>query len=318
MRNRVSRGLITLTTVLSLLLVYPTSTASADTISSGDRYCSMYVNNIGFGAYCSSADPYVPGKNYPPPPTWRERIGNNIFIPCRDYPIPNGVHLGDPPPGKTWVLRVTIEDFDLDKVNGGNKVHLERAIVPVTDAEKDQCPTRDYMNSFWRKFDSIYPPPALQVKPTYTPRVNIPAYFSLTKDTSWVIQDAKTSSSLEEMDSAYWDATHNLTMRALVTSMKVDPGDGTPPFECAMGVGKLDANYDDYDDKSDPFHQMSTCSHKYKKSSASQPDGMYTVKLTITWTVAYWTAAPNWIDVGTAEVHAVQRLPVQEVESIGG
>jgi hypothetical protein len=121
-----------------------------------------------------------------------------------------------------------------------------------------------------------------------------------------------------ELDSAFYDPTHNLTMRGLVTVMEVDPGDGTPPFYCLMGAGKVDDADDGYDGTNDPFHQMSTCSHKYTKSSASQPDGMYTVKLTITWTVDYWKGGPVWNPVGEAQIHAVQRLPVQEVEAIGG
>jgi hypothetical protein len=64
---------------------------------------------------------------------------------------------------------------------------------------------------------------------------------------------------------------------------------------------------------------MSTCKHIYERSSANQPDGMYTVKLTITWEVSYWVGqATGWNKIGTADVHAVQRLPVQEVEAIGG
>jgi len=315
MRNRVSRGLITLTTVLALLLVYPASTASADTITAGNKVCSMYVNAVGFGAFCSSGEAYFPGGEAPPPPTWKEKLGNNVFIPCRDFPIPAGINLGKAPAGKTWVLRVTIADYDLNTYNGGDKVHLERAIVPVSGQERDQCVQQPYMDEFWATFASTYPPPALQVKPTYTPRVNIPAYFSLTRDSSMIL---KNDPEKGDVDSAYFDPSHNLTMRGLVTSMLVDPGDGTPPFTCAMGVGKVDDNFDGYDEKSDPFHQMSTCSHKYTRSSANQPDGMYSVKLTITWTVSYWTGQPKWNDIGTAQIHAIQRLPVQEVEAIGG
>ncbi|GAA0945920.1 hypothetical protein GCM10009554_41230 [Kribbella koreensis] len=312
MRNRVSRGLITLTTVLALLGVYPASTASAETISEGDRVCSMYVNSIGFGAFCSSGAAYFGGS---PPPTWKARLGNNIFIPCRDFDIPKGIKLGPAPDGKTWVLRVTIEDYDLNTVNGGENVHLERAIVPVSGDERNQCRDEDYMDPFWAEFASTYPDPALQVMPTYTPRVNVPAYFSLTRESSMILKNEQGD---PELNSAFYDATHNLTMRGLVTSMVVDPGDGTEPFTCLMGVGKKDDNDDGYDGTNDPFHQMSTCSHKYAKSSASQPDGMYTVKLTITWSVDYWKGGPTWNPVGQAEIHAVQRLPVQEVQAIGG
>jgi hypothetical protein len=309
MRNRVSRGLITLTTVVALLVVYPTTTASADTITSGDRVCSMYVNSVGFGAFCSSGEASAGG----PVPTWKQRLNNNIFIPCRDFDIPKGIHLGPPPDGKKWVLRVTIEDYNLNAVDGGEAVHLERAIVPIGPDEENQCPARGYMDVFWKQFSSTYPDPALQVRPTYIPRVNIPTYFSLTRETSVIFKNQLGSA---DLNSALYNQSFNLTMRGLVTQMKVDPGDGSPPFICAMGVAK--EGDDGYDETSDPFHQMSTCSHKYTRSSASQPDGMYTVKLTITWTVDYWKGGPNWNKVGTAEVHAVQRLPVQEVEAIGG
>jgi hypothetical protein len=47
---------------------------------------------------------------------------------------------------------------------------------------------------------------------------------------------------------------------------------------------------------------------------------MYTVKLTITWEVSYWIGKDQggWHTIGQANVNAVQRLPVQEVEAIGG
>jgi hypothetical protein len=44
---------------------------------------------------------------------------------------------------------------------------------------------------------------------------------------------------------------------------------------------------------------------------------MYTVKLTITWAVSYWVGG-GWQEIGRANVNAVQRLPVQEVQAIGG
>jgi hypothetical protein len=61
------------------------------------------------------------------------------------------------------------------------------------------------------------------------------------------------------------------------------------------------------------------CKHVYKRSSAKEPDGMYTVKLTIYWEVSYWrTLTHTWKTIGTYPVTAVQRLPVQEVQTIGG
>jgi hypothetical protein len=47
---------------------------------------------------------------------------------------------------------------------------------------------------------------------------------------------------------------------------------------------------------------------------------MYTVKLTITWEVSYWIGrdAGGWKPIGQANVTAVQRLPVQEAQAIGG
>jgi hypothetical protein len=312
MHNRVGRGLVVLSTVLALLMAVPATTASADTIQTGNKVCSMYVNSIGFGAYCSSGQAYL--GDGPPPQTWREKLHGRPFIPCRDFDIPKGVHLPQAPEGKTWVLRITISDYDLNTYNGGDKAHLERAYVPVDQAERDQCPFPDYMEQFWWRFESTYPPPALQVMPTYTPRVNVPAYFSLTRDTSYIL---KNTGAPAELNSGFYDQTHNLTMRGLVTQMKIDPGDGTRPFTCLMGETPLD-DADGYDETQDPFHQMSTCKHIYKRSSANQPDGMYTVKLTITWEVSYWIGQPAWKPIGTADVHAVQRLPVQEVQAIGG
>lgn len=317
MHNRVGRGLLVLSAVLALLMAVPATTASADTIQTGNRVCSMYVNSIGFGAYCSSGQAYV--GNGAPPPTWRDRLRGRPFIPCRDFDIPKGIRLPQAPEGKSWVLRVTITDYTLDSYNGGPKAHLERAYVPVNDRERAQCPYPNYMEQFWWQFDSTYPDPALQVMPTYTPRVNVPAYFSLTKDSAMVLKNDPDALPPEELDSGYYDQTHNLTMRGMVVEMTIDPGDDTGKFKCLMGATPMD-DADGYDETKDPYNQMSTCKHIYKRSSANQPDGMYTVRLTITWEVSYWIGkeAGGWHPIGRANVHAVQRLPVQEVEAIGG
>jgi hypothetical protein len=314
MCNRVGRGLIALGTVLTLL-IFPGAHAVADgdtTVQKGTRSCSMYVNALGFGAWCSNGQvTYGSGQ---PIPTWKERLGNNVFIPCRDMEVPKGIALPPSPKGKDWVLRLTIVDYNLDSTDGGGKVHIERAIVPVGPEEKDQCPATGYMSAFWDELHNSYPDPVLQIKPTYTPRVNVPAYFSLTPDSSYILHNQAGTDPAQDM---YWGGDHDLAMRGLVGKMVVDPGDGTPPFTCPMGVVPV-GDTDGYDETSDPFTQMSTCRHIYTKSSASQPDGMYTVKLTITWDVSYWTGQPDWNPLGSAEVHAVQRLPVQEVQAIGG
>ncbi|WP_433157514.1 hypothetical protein [Kribbella sp. CA-247076] len=310
MHNRVGRGLVVLSAVLALVMAAPATTATADTIHTGNTVCSMYVNSVGFGAYCSSGQPYLGTGS--PPPTWRDRLNGRPFIPCRDFDIPDGIRLPQAPEGKKWVLRITITDYKLDTYNGGPDAHLERAYVPVNAAEEAQCPQPDYMDYFWYTFRSTYPAPALVVKPTFTPRVNVPAFFSLTKESS---EQLKTTGEL----SGYFDPTHNLTMRGMVVKMTVDPGDGTAPFTCKMGMTPAD-DPDGYDETKDPSEQISTCKHTYKKSSASQPDGMYAVKLTITWEVSYWIGRDRggWHRIGEANVNAVQRLPVQEVQAIGG
>ena len=95
--------------------------------------------------------------------------------------------------------------------------------MPVGPDERDQCPTRGYMDRFWWTFDDSCPDPALQVKPTYIPRVNVPAYFSLTRDSSFIL---KNTGAPANMNSGFYDSSHNLTMRALVSQMTIDPGDG--------------------------------------------------------------------------------------------
>ncbi|HWD81830.1 MAG TPA: hypothetical protein VG497_23200 [Kribbella sp.] len=311
MHNRVGRTLLALSAVLALLVAGPVTTAAADTITAGNSVCTMYMNSIGFGSYCSSGKAYV-DPTLPPPPTWRERLDGKPFIPCRDFDIPPGIKLPQAPDGKKWVLRVTITDYDLNTTNGGNKAHLERAYMPVDAAEEAQCPFPDYMKFFWYRFQTNYPDPALQIMPTFTPRVNVPAYFTLTHDSSEVYETDGTTSS-------YYSPGHNLTMRGMVVKLTIDPGDGTAPFECKTGVTPLD-NPTGYDPTKDPYNQINPCKHIYTRSSASQPDGMYTVKLTITWEVSYWIGKDQggWHSIGKADVHAVQRLPVQEVEAIGG
>jgi hypothetical protein len=314
MHNRVGRSLLVLSAVLALVTVAPVTTATADTIQTGNSVCSMYVNSVGFGAYCSSGNAYIPRiVPAPPPPTWRDKLDGRPFVPCRDFDIPKGIRLPKAPDGKEWVMRITITDYELDTYNGGPKAHLERAYVPVDAQDRAQCPFPDYMAQFWRPFKGVYPPPALQVMPTYTPRVNVPAFFTLTPDSSTVTTD--NSGSL----SGLYDDRHNLSMRGMIVEMVVDPGDNTGTFKCPVGVTPLD-DPDGYDQTQDPYHQMNPCKHVYKKSSASQPDKMYTVKLTITWEVSYWIGkdAGGWKPIGQANVTAVQRLPVQEAQAIGG
>ncbi|TDU86498.1 hypothetical protein EV138_0007 [Kribbella voronezhensis] len=309
MRNRVARGFIALSTVLGLLIAMPSSLATADTVHSGDRVCSMYANSVGFGAYCSNGQV----SDGPAPPPWKDRLQpGQVFVPCRDFEVPKGIKLPDPPEGKQWVLRLTIVQYDLNSNFGGVNAHLERAIVPVSEEERKQCMGKGtYMDKFWTYFDESYPDPVLQVNPTYTPRVNIPAYFTLTPESSYVLKNFGT-----DLDIANYAPGERLTMRALVSQIEIDPGDGTGKFTCLGGV--LPVGSDGYDETKDPFHQVNPCSHVYKRSSASQPDGMYTVKLTITWQVDYWRNNQDWKNVDHAKVHAVQRLPVQEVQAIGG
>jgi hypothetical protein len=320
MHNRVGRGLLVLSAVLALLMAVPAATATADTIQTGNRVCSMYVNSIGFGAYCSSGVAYVSNQVPPvPPPTWREKLNGRPFVPCRDFEIPKGIRLPQAPEGKTWVMRITITDYKLDTYNGGPDAHLERAYVAVDAAERAQCPFPDYMQQFWWRFEGTYPPPALQIMPTYTPRVNVPAYFTLTPDSSMLVKSDTRKYTPAEMTSGMFDDKHNLTMRGMVVQMVIDPGDNTGTFTCPVGVTPLD-DPDGYDQTQDPDHQINPCKHVYKRSSANQPDGMYTVKLTITWEVSYWIGkdAGGWKPIGRANVTAVQRLPVQEVQAIGG
>jgi hypothetical protein len=294
-------------------MAMPDSTAVAGngTAYVGDRVCSMYVNSTGFGAYCTNATGRDGTGRLK---SWRELMNGPVFIPCRDYPVPDGITLPAPPEGKVWKLRLTIVDYDLSQVDGGDHVHVERAIVPLSEAELGQCPEVGYMDIFWNKFQNRYPEPVLLVNPTYTPRVNVPAFFDLHRDSSYLFNDGTKPD--QNLDSLPYRNGHNLTMRGVVALMTVDPGDGSKPFPCLMGVSKI--GDDGYDKGSDPFDQTSMCKHVYKRSSANQPDGMYTVKLTIHWQVDYWLVGEGWKYAGEADVHAVQRLPVQEVQAIGG
>jgi hypothetical protein len=304
MRNRMGRGVIALSTVLALLVATAPG-ARAETVHFPVRTCNMYVNSNGFGAYCGS------GTAYTDVSSWRQLLGNRPFIPCKDFPVPPGVTLGPPPEGKEWVLRLTIVDYNLDTIAppGGRRAHVERAIVPVGQAERNQCPEPDYMETFWTRFDEGYPDPVLQVNPTFTPRVNIPAYFDLAPDSAYIQKESKFA--------VFALGRDHLTMRGVVGRIQVDPGDGSPVVDCLGGVAPL--GKDSYDKTKDPFHQISNCKHVYKRSSASQPDGMYTVKLKIFWDVSYWhTNTDSWHYLGSAEVDAVQRLPVQEVQAVGG
>jgi hypothetical protein len=120
MRNRMSRGVIALSTVLALLVAAAPG-ARAETVHFPVRTCNMYVNSNGFGAYCGS------GTAYTDVSSWRQLLGNRPFIPCKNFPVPPGVTLAPPPEGKEWVLRLTIVDYNLDTIAppGGRRDGVE-------------------------------------------------------------------------------------------------------------------------------------------------------------------------------------------------
>jgi hypothetical protein len=286
------------------------STPRTATTTHGDQRCTYYANSSGFGSWCGGAQ--VGG----PPPTWRQRLrGHWPFIPCLNYEIPHGVILPAPPEGKQWILRVWIRDYNLDRADGGPDVHLEHEIVAVTQDEYNQCRSRDYMEQFWQFFYKTYPTPILVVKPTYIPRVNSPAFFSLGQDTT---HDPPTESAYIEVtqDSRRWNGHQSVTMSARVTRLVVTPDDGTGSFTCTDVT-----EYDEYDATKPPTEQTASCKHTFTRSSASKPDGMYTLNISAFWQVRYClygNGTCDWRDLGTWEVKSVQKLPVQEVQGIGG
>lgn len=287
-----------------------TGTSTATSIT-GNYRCTYYANSSGFGSWCGGAQ--LGGG---PPPTWRDRLGAHWpFVPCLNYPIPPGVVLPPAPDGKEWVLRVWIRDYDLDTADGGDDVHLEHEIVAVTQEQKGRCAERDYMAQFWQFFYKTYPTPVLVVKPTYVPRVNSPAFFSLGMDTTKT--PPVPSDKIEvSQDSRRWNGHQGVTMSARVTRLEVTPDDGTGMFTCTDVT-----EFDEYDETKPPSEQTASCKHTFTRSSASKPDAMYTLQISAFWQVRYClyaNGACDWRDLGTWEVKSVQKLPVQEVQGIGG
>ena len=287
------------------------------TVSYPNQRCTYYANSSGFGSWCG-------GPLSGPARTWRQKLeGNWPFIPCRNYDIPDGVVLPPPPDGKRWILRVWMRNYDLDAYNGGPDVELEHEIVAVNDEQFDKCKDVGYMDVFWLRFQRQYPTPILVVKPTYVPRVNSAAFFALGEDTTrdeplnggrTCAVGSTTCSAYTEVSLAMWNGRQTVSMSARVTQLKIDPGDGNPAFTCTDVT-------QGYDITKKPDEQVSTCKYTYKRSSASRPDGMYDIKISAFWQVRYclWTgSACNWQDLGTWEVKSVQKLPVQEVQGIGG
>jgi hypothetical protein len=286
-------------------------------VTNGSQRCAMYANSRGFGGWCGGTDGGARAR------TWRERLdGHWPFVDCRDYPIPEGWRLPKPPAGKAWAWRAYIRDYDLDKPYGGPNVHLEYALVAVTQQDRDACDIAKYpyMDPFWDSFAGTYPAPVLNIAPTYIPRVNSPAFFSLGMDTT---KTPPLPSDRTLIYNNHFDGGPNgwiyLAMQAVVSKLKIDAGDGTPPFECQV-VNEV------YDMTKPPTEQTNVCKHVFTRSSASQPDGMYTVKVSSFWTVSYCTTPDtetdrdrcDWHDLGTFEVKSVQKLPVQEVQGVGG
>lgn len=307
MRNRLGRGLVAFCLVLgTLATVQPAAAKVAG--SYPDQGCTYYANSRGFGGYCGG------GFDNRRARTWLERLGGRVFVPCRDFEVPEGIQLPEAPEGKVWRMRVHIVDYDLTQVYGGANIHLEREIVPLSEEERNQCRDVDYMDPFWDRFGTTYPTPILQINPTYTPRVNVPAYFKLTPDSSAVFLDEKLQPMIGFRGGC---STCLVRMRAFVGKMVINPGDGQKPVTCELGLLPLES--DGYDETQDPFHQSNPCKVVFKRSSATQKDGMYTVNISVFWDVALWRTDQNsWSDLGRFEVKAVQRLPVQEVQAIGG
>ena len=295
------------------------TTPRSETVTQGNQRCTYYANSTGFGSWCG-------GPYYGTPLTWRQKLeGNWPFIPCRNYPVPDGVVLPPPPEGKHWILRVWMRDYNIDSYNGGPDVHLEHEIVAVTDEQEAKCPDRGYMDIFWQRFQRDYPIPILVVMPTYVPRVNSPAYFALGEDTTrdepvnggrTCSEGSTTCSAYTEISAQRWNGRQTVVMQARVTQLRIDPGDGHEPINCTDVT-------QGYDKTKKPTEQVSTCKYTYERSSANRPGGMYEVKISAFWQVRYCLSGAgdgecSWQDLGTWEVKSVQMLPVQEVQGIGG
>ncbi len=157
MRNRVGRGLLALSTVLALLMVVPASTAGRRRpFTVGDRVCSMYVNSIGFGAYCSSGYGYLGTE---PLPTWRETT-RTATSSSRAVTSPSrrGSTLPAPPGGQE--VGAAADDRRLQprtSTTVATKPTWSARSCRSSTRSSEQCPFPDYMDRFWWQFDEHLP-----------------------------------------------------------------------------------------------------------------------------------------------------------------
>jgi hypothetical protein len=208
-------------------------------------------------------------------------------------------------PAGGWWLESCLEDVDLNSFDGGPDARTETRLVWVpTGRELREVPP--WMDWLWDAFASSYPDPVLNVGPTVRPRVNVPAYF-------WLEGPSAQTQTRE-----VFNGVETITMQARLVRLEVDPGAAPGPggLGAPSGPVRCPGGAVPYDRSVGPFEQASTCTHTFRRSSASLPGHAYSVRADAYWQVGWVDPAGTFRPLGTFTVSTLQLLPVQEVESL--
>jgi hypothetical protein len=301
--------------------------------------CTLYANPDAFGETC-------PARSSPGRQTFLEVLAGAPFPRCRVDPLPAGFAAPRAPRGRVgrWMVRTCLSNVSAAGVGpGGVRRQAELVFFPAGSRVPVLTPGQ---RTVWTRLEADYPVPVVVFEPVSPPRVNVAVSFHLVTSATdadrvrretVVTPDGRSLSTLVISTVA---GQTNTPLRAYVTRTWIWPGVavGETPVGCpgaggggaaagggagggAAGGVAGDAASGGGADGAGAGGQPrpapgDPCSVTYARSSAAQPDAMYSLTVEADWTVEFQNAAGGWDTVATNPVTTTFRTPVDEIQTV--
>ena len=270
--------------------------------------CTFYATSASAGAYCSSG---VPGDVV----TLAEYLHGRPFVPCRYFPLPEGMYLNAPvQPGGEWRLKACFQNVDMQRSWGGRSVEVEIFQQFVRDGEEPELP--DYMDAFWnfQADRNYYPIPRISFGPSNPARVGAYTYFW----TTWVEALDNGKEAEPDYRIRYNTGEGLMYLHATIHDVVIHPGlVEMGPIDCGKADVVFDVDASDAIPDSEGGSQPSECWTQYTHSTASRDDDTVQVRAT-----AYWRVTVERPDgsvrasLGDFHYETNQRLAVAEIQTL--
>lgn len=344
----IRRMLLSLVATASLLLLGPLAAPAAaddcglggtgsgcatkETVSTGTGYytipgtsCGAWVSTGGWGGACAAPGSYTGGGGEIP--TWREiiRASGDRFDPCRLDRLAPGFNQPPPPvdeeeraEGDEWLIRICMDNFDLDSTYGGPDIELQ--MERVWDRYEPEPPWMDYIWGDVAANQSSFPYAMVDYGPNPYPVVNSPIFFYI--DFQRFTTDGPVSMGsrgrIEVPIGIDAGSGQTIYLVAVARGVTIDTGDG--------GVARCNDREDRSnrfevgEDEIKTFARTTGCKWTYEHSSAAQDDDAYDVTARSRWEVRYRVGDSGPLTLlDNNERTVVQtkmsyQIPVQEVQ----